>query len=107
MPPPSAAAACAATHPSPNKPVPPGEVITLARAWTRGRTAHATAARIAVEVHPDDFYERFYTEKLAGPLVPAQRALYQQALARALGSHYVAEQRDVPIDRDTRRDTQP
>ena len=78
--------------------IPPGESLTFARAWTAGRTALATAARIAIEVHPDDFYERFYTEKLAGTLAPAQRALYQQALTRALGSHYLAEQRDVPID---------
>ncbi len=77
--------------------IPPGETITLARAWTAGRTAEATAARIAIEVHPDDFYERFYADKLAGALDPAQRALYQQALSRALGSHYLAEQRDVPI----------
>jgi hypothetical protein len=77
--------------------IPPGETVTFARAWTAGRTAGATAARIAIEVHPDDFYERFYADKLAGTLAPAQRALYQQALARALGSHYVAEQRDVPI----------
>jgi mono/diheme cytochrome c family protein len=77
--------------------IPPGEAITVARAWTSGRTAQATAARIAIEVHPDDYYERFYTEKLAGRLVPAQRALYQQALTRALGARYLAEQRDVPI----------
>jgi hypothetical protein len=78
--------------------IPPGEATTFARAWTAGRTAEATAARIAIEVHPDDFYERFYADKLAGPLVPAQRALYQQALTRALGARYVAEQRDVPIE---------
>jgi mono/diheme cytochrome c family protein len=78
--------------------IPPGEAVTVARAWTAGRTAQATAARIAIEVHPDDFYERFYVDKLAGTLVPAQRALYQQALTRALGSRYVAEQRDVPIE---------
>jgi hypothetical protein len=77
--------------------IPPGEAITLARAWTAGRTAQATTARIAVEVHPDDYYERFYADQLAGTLVPAQRALYQQALTRALGSRYLAEQRDVPI----------
>ena len=77
--------------------IPPGETLTFARAWTAGRTAQATAARIAIEVHPDDFYERFYAEKLAGTLKPAQRTLYQQALTRALGSHYLAEQRDVPI----------
>jgi hypothetical protein len=77
--------------------IPPGEALTFARAWTAGRTAQATTARIAIEVHPDDYYERFYAEALAGPLAPAQRALYQQALTRALGSHYIAEQRDVPI----------
>jgi len=78
--------------------IPPGETFTFARAWTAGRTAQAAAARIAIEVHPDDFYERFYAEKLAGTLAPAQRALYQQALTRALGSRYLAEQRDVPIE---------
>ena len=77
--------------------IPPGETTTVARAWTAGRTAAATAARITIEVHPDDFYERFYADKLAGALAPAQRALYQQALTRALGSRYVAEQRDVAI----------
>jgi hypothetical protein len=77
--------------------IPPGGSVTFARAWTAGRTAEAAAARIAIEVHPDDYYERFYAAQLAGPLAPAQRALYQQALARALGSHYIAEQRDVPI----------
>ncbi|MEO7733230.1 MAG: multiheme c-type cytochrome, partial [Kofleriaceae bacterium] len=77
--------------------IPPGETLTVARAWTAGRTAEATAARIAIEVHPDDYYERFYADALAGKLIPAQRALYQQALARALGNRYLAEQRDVAI----------
>jgi hypothetical protein len=77
--------------------IPPGETVTVARAWTAGRTAEATAARITVEVHPDDFYERFYAARLARARDPAQRALYQQALARAGGSHYLAEQRDAPI----------
>ncbi|HSS00729.1 MAG TPA: c-type cytochrome [Kofleriaceae bacterium] len=75
----------------------PGATLTMARAWAAGRTAEATAARITVEVHPDDYYERFYAAELRGTLVPAQRALYQQALARAQGSHYIAEQRDAPI----------
>jgi hypothetical protein len=77
--------------------IPPGDAITFARAWTAGRTAAATTARIALEVHPDDYYERFYAAKLAGTLAPAQRALYQQALTRALASRYLAEQRDVAI----------
>jgi mono/diheme cytochrome c family protein len=77
--------------------IPPGETVTVARAWTAGRTAEAATARITVEVHPDDFYERFHAARLARARDPAQRALYQQALARATGSHYIAEQRDVPI----------
>jgi hypothetical protein len=77
--------------------IPPGEATTFAQAWAAGRTADATSARITVEVHPDEFYEQFYAEKLAATLAPAQRALYEQAAARAHGSHYVAEQRDVPI----------
>jgi mono/diheme cytochrome c family protein len=77
--------------------IPPGETITVARAWTAGRTAEATAARFTIEVHPDEFYERFYAAKLPAARDPAQRRLYEQALARATRSHYVAEQRDVPI----------
>ncbi|HEX3477907.1 MAG TPA: c-type cytochrome [Kofleriaceae bacterium] len=77
--------------------IPPGETVTVARAWTAGRTAEATAARITLEVHPDEFYERFYAARLPHARAPAQRALYEQALARATRSHYIAEQRDVPI----------
>ncbi|HEX8112139.1 MAG TPA: hypothetical protein VF516_30610, partial [Kofleriaceae bacterium] len=77
--------------------IPPGETVTVARAWTAGRTAEATAARFTLEVHPDAFYERFYAARLPHARDPAQRALYEQALARATRSHYVAEQRDVPI----------
>lgn len=77
--------------------IPPGESVTVARAWTAGRTAEATAARITLEVHPDEFYERFYAAKLPRARDPAQRALYQQALARATGSHYLADEREVPI----------
>jgi hypothetical protein len=75
----------------------PGQAVTIARAWTAGRTAQATAARIAIEVHPDDYYERLYASQLAGRLPATQRALYQQALDRALGNRYVAEQRDVAL----------
>ncbi len=77
--------------------LPPGEAVTLTRAWTAGRTAQATAARIVVEVHPDDYYERLYADQLTGRLTATQRALYQQALTRARGNRYVAEQRDVAI----------
>jgi hypothetical protein len=77
--------------------IPPGESLHVARAWRAGRTAEAAFARITITVHPDDYYERFYTRELAGTLAPAQRALYQQALARALANRYVAEQLDVAV----------
>jgi hypothetical protein len=59
--------------------------------------ADRARARFRLEVHPDEFYERFYAAKLPHARDPAQRALYEQALARATRSHYTAEQRDVPI----------
>jgi hypothetical protein len=77
--------------------IPPGERRTMARAWTAGRTAEAAIARVAVEVHPDDYYERLYERRLAEQLSPARRALYEEALARTRRAHYVAVRRDVPI----------
>ncbi len=77
--------------------IPPGEKVTIARAWSAGRTAEATAARVTVEVHPDDYYEGFYAAKLHGSLAPALRDQYQQALAHARSTHYIAEQRDVAL----------
>ena len=77
--------------------IPPGEAVTMARAWTGGRTGDAVAARVTVVVEPDAYYEALYARTLAGRLAPAARALYQQALARARTSHYIAEQREVPI----------
>ena len=75
----------------------PGASVALARAWSGGRTAAAAVARVTVEVHPDDFYERLYERQLATKLAADVRAQYQQALARARGSRYIAEQRDVSI----------
>jgi hypothetical protein len=75
----------------------PGATLTMARAWRAGRTADAVTARVTVEVHPDDYYERFYARQLAGPLAAAQRALYEQAARRAAGTHYLAQQRDITI----------
>jgi ribosomal protein L40E len=73
--------------------IPPGEHAMLARAFP----VAATTMRVTVEVHPDDYYEGLYAKLLAGQLVPAQRALFEQALARGRASHYIAEQRDLPI----------
>jgi mono/diheme cytochrome c family protein len=77
--------------------IPPGETTTMARGWTAGRTAQASLARVTVEVHPDAFYEGLYTERLATKLPAATRSAYEAALSRARGSHYIAEQIDVPI----------
>lgn len=77
--------------------IPPGEKLTMARAWTGGRVGEARTARIVVEVHPDDYYEGLYQQRLAGKLAPERRALYEQALARGRRNHYIAERRDVPL----------
>jgi Cytochrome C oxidase, cbb3-type, subunit III/Cytochrome c554 and c-prime len=74
--------------------IPPGEKLTFARAW---KTTAAVTARITLEVHPDDYYERLYTTQLAMKLPAERRKLYEQALARGRSRRYVAEQRDVPI----------
>jgi mono/diheme cytochrome c family protein len=75
--------------------IPPGERLTLTRAWK----ADAASLRVTVEVHPDDYYEHLYQQRLKQKLSDERRALYQQALARATAAHYVAEQRTVPIAR--------
>jgi mono/diheme cytochrome c family protein len=75
----------------------PGTSVELMRSWQAGRTAEAAIARVTVEVHPDDFYERLYTARLRAKLPGATRKQYESALARARASHYVAEQRDVSI----------
>ncbi|MBA2544673.1 MAG: hypothetical protein H0V17_33830 [Deltaproteobacteria bacterium] len=79
--------------------IPPGERAVMSRAWKGGRTAQATSARILVEVHPDDYYERLYERRLAGKLEPERRALYKEALALAKAARYQALTRDVPITR--------
>jgi mono/diheme cytochrome c family protein len=78
--------------------IPPGESRSLARAWSGGRTGDATFARVTVEVHPDDYYERLYAAQLATKLPADERTLYEQAAVRARGSRYIAEQRDVKIE---------
>jgi len=77
--------------------IPPGDTLSMVRAWSGGRTTHAVAARVTLTVHPDDYYELFYTTQLAGKLVAGQRELYAAALKRARESHYIAETREVSI----------
>lgn len=71
--------------------IPPGERARLAKAWRAGRVGDAVAARVTVEVHPDDYYEGFYRQRLAATSTDAVRAKYEAALARSLASHYIAE----------------
>jgi cytochrome c553 len=87
--------------------IPPGEQRTVARAWRGAAVAAAARARVTVEVHPDDYYDRLYVGQLAGALPPAQRALYERALAQARRSRYVALRRDVPIERGPAGDPPP
>lgn len=77
--------------------IPPGERMAMVRAWTGGRVAEARTARIVVEVHPDDYYARLYELRLAGKLPAARRALYEQALAKARASRYIAVTQNVPV----------
>ena len=72
--------------------IPPGGSLHVARVW---RGAHATAARVTVDVHPDDYYEGFYAARLSEH--PPGQALYEAALRRARGSHYIAETREIAI----------
>ncbi|MCW5804836.1 MAG: hypothetical protein KIT31_20870, partial [Deltaproteobacteria bacterium] len=71
--------------------IPPGERVVVARAWAGGRTAEATSARVTLEVHPDDYYERLYQARLRQQLTPERRALYERALADGVAARYTAE----------------
>ena len=75
----------------------PGDSFELAKAWRGGATDRATHVRIVVRVHPDDYYEGLYAQRLARTLTAEQRRLFEQALEQARGSHYVAVDRLVRI----------
>ncbi len=77
--------------------IPPGEAIVVARAWRAGRTGDALHARVTLEVHPDAYYEYLYATRLRGHQAPDARRLTEDALRRARATHYVAEQRLIPI----------
>jgi mono/diheme cytochrome c family protein len=79
--------------------IPPGDKATVVRAWSGGRVGNAASARIRIVVHPDDYYEHLYIDRLAGKLAPERRALYEEALAKAKRNRYTALERAVPISR--------
>lgn len=84
-----------AWHETSDTRIPPGETRSIARAWTN--SARATQARVTIEVHPDAFYETIYAQRLKGKVNAAQVALYEKALATAIGRRYVAEVRTIAI----------
>jgi mono/diheme cytochrome c family protein len=85
-----------AWHETSDTRIPPGDKRSIARAW---RTNSATHARVTIEVHPDAFYELIYAQRLKGKINATQKALYEQALATAIGRRYVAETRRLLIGR--------
>jgi mono/diheme cytochrome c family protein len=76
--------------------VAPGDAIELA-AELPGKAA--TELEVTVVVHPDDYYERFYADHLAGKLDDDIRTLYEIAARRATASHYEAYRGRFEIDR--------
>lgn len=69
----------------------------MVAARRREEGAHRAWSPGDVRVPPDDYYERFYAARLKAKLPDATRKQYEAALQRAASSHYLAEQRDVPI----------
>ncbi|HEY1551063.1 MAG TPA: c-type cytochrome [Kofleriaceae bacterium] len=65
----------------------PGESLKLARVWH----GHATAARVTIEAHPDEYYEGLYASRIGA------NPLYATALQKARGSHYIAETREIAL----------
>ena len=74
--------------------IPPGETLTMSRAW---KLTGAVTARVTLEVHPDDYYERLYASQLKKQMPAERKKLYEEALARARSRHYIAERRAVRI----------
>jgi len=77
--------------------VPPGDSIELAAAIDDAAARGAAQLEVTVIVHPDDYYEGFYAQHLAGTLADDVRALYEAAARRAAASHYEAYRGRFPI----------
>jgi hypothetical protein len=77
--------------------IPPGQSLELTRAWRGGRIGDATHLRVRVRVKPDDYYEGLYRRRLRARLDGEVRSRFDEALARAVGSEYVAYDETVPL----------
>jgi hypothetical protein len=77
--------------------IPPGEHLELAAAWIDGRVPKATHAKIVVRVHPDDYYEGLYEQRLTKKHSPEVKEMFEEALKRGRDAHYIAYEKLVPI----------
>jgi mono/diheme cytochrome c family protein len=77
--------------------VPPGEAIAVAATIDAAAAAGAAQVEVTVTVHPDDYYEGFYAQRLAGKLADDVRASYADAARRAEASHYEAYRKRVRV----------
>jgi mono/diheme cytochrome c family protein len=75
----------------------PGGTLEFAPAFDAALARGATLVRVTLRMHPDDYYETFYTTMLRGQLPAAARPLLEQALASARKSRFVVMTRDLPL----------
>jgi mono/diheme cytochrome c family protein len=68
--------------------VPPGASIDLDTSWDV--RAGAASIDVTVIVHPDDYYEGLFAQRLRAKLTSEVRTLFEVARARATASHYEA-----------------